>query len=92
MLGLGKLGFPLAACFVAKGHTVIGVDLDPKTVEMVNLGQTPAHEPGVQELLQNTACSFKAVLDAREAVQDSDVTLMIVPTPSGDDGTFSNPC
>lgn len=89
-IGLGKLGYPLAACFAAKGHRVIGVDLDPRTVETVNLGKSPVQEPGVQELLQKTGCNFSACSDVRQAVMDSDVTTVVVPTPSADDGMFSN--
>lgn len=90
VIGLGRLGYPLAACFAAKGYEVVGVDLDPRTVDMINLGRSPVHEPGVQDLLRDTECKFKAILDAKEAVLDSDVTLIVVPTPSGADGMFSN--
>lgn len=90
VVGLGKLGYPLAACFAAKGHRVIGVDLNPRTVETVNLGQSPVHEPGVQELLQHSKYNFKAVSDVRDAVQDTDLTFIVVPTPSGADGAFSS--
>jgi len=90
VIGLGKLGFPLAACFAARGCAVIGVDQDPMAVELVNSGGYPEHEPGVAELLQSSECVLKATLDIKEAVLNSDVTLVIVPTPSGPDGKFSN--
>ncbi len=51
VIGLGKLGAPLAACLAAKGLTVMGVDQDPRKVEAINRGQAPVHEPGLTELL-----------------------------------------
>jgi UDPglucose 6-dehydrogenase len=90
VVGLGKLGYPLAACFAAKGYGVVGVDLDSRTVDIVNLGRSPVRETGVHNLLQNAEGRLKAILNVGEAVLDSDVTLIVVPTPSGPDGTLSN--
>ena len=69
---------------------MIGVDLTPQTVETVNLGQSPVQEPGVQNLLGNKKYNLKAINDAKQGVLESDVTVVVVPTPSGTDGTFSN--
>ncbi len=41
VLGLGKLGAPMAACFAHKGHRVIGVDTNPETVRLINEGRAP---------------------------------------------------
>lgn len=90
VVGLGKLGYPLAACIAAKRHRVIGVDLDPVTVDLVNSRRSPVHEPGVKELLSGSGEGIRAIRDPRGAVLDSDITLIVVPTPSVDDGTFSN--
>jgi UDPglucose 6-dehydrogenase len=42
VIGFGRLGYPLATCFAAKGFDVIGIVLNPHIVETVNLGQSPA--------------------------------------------------
>ena len=89
IFGLGRLGYPLATCYAARGFEVIGVDLNPKTVETINLGKSPVEEPGIQDLLQNTEHGFEAIQDGKEAVLRSDVSVVIVPTPSRPDGTFS---
>jgi UDPglucose 6-dehydrogenase len=89
VIGLGRLGYPLATCYAAKGFEVIGVDLNPKTVETINQGMSPVEEPGVQDLLENKTYSFEAIQDAKAAVLRSDVSVIIVPTPSGVEGTFS---
>jgi len=89
IIGLGRLGYPLATCYAAKGFEVIGVDLNPKTVEIINGGLSPVEEPGVEDLLENAPYSFEAIKDGKAAVLRTDVSVLIVPTPSGADGTFS---
>ncbi len=46
VIGLGKLGAPLAACMAARGVTVIGVDADQRKVDAINHGNPPVPEPG----------------------------------------------
>lgn len=41
VIGLGKMGMPLAAQFVDKGHEVVGVDVNAATVETINAGREP---------------------------------------------------
>jgi UDPglucose 6-dehydrogenase len=89
ILGLGKLGIPMAACFAAKGFDVIGVDRDPTRVTAINDGVAPIHEPGLQELIDAHAARLSATRDVRDAVQRSDATFIVVPTPSTGDGTFT---
>ncbi len=90
IVGLGKLGCPIAACFAHKGYDVIGVDRDSASVDAVNKGLSPIFEPGLQELLEQAKGDLRATLDCPEAVAGTDVTFVIVPTPSGPDGNFSN--
>ncbi|HVL67950.1 MAG TPA: nucleotide sugar dehydrogenase [Vicinamibacterales bacterium] len=90
MVGLGKLGLPLAACFSTCFET-LGVDLDPLVVSAVNDGRSPWQEPGLAELIAATAGrSLRATTDHREAIARSTVTFVLVPTPSRTDGTFSS--
>ncbi len=51
VIGLGKLGAPLAAVFASKGFDVIGVDLNPSFVDALNAGKAPVDEPRLQELI-----------------------------------------
>ncbi len=48
VVGLGKIGLPLAVQFAGKGHSVTGVDTNPRVVESVNAGIEPF--PGEAEL------------------------------------------
>jgi UDPglucose 6-dehydrogenase len=90
VIGLGKLGSPLAAVFASKGHHVIGVDLNPVFVEKINEGVAPVEEPSLQELIAQSSGRLRATTSYEEAIQHTDVTFVIVPTPSGPDGLFSN--
>jgi UDPglucose 6-dehydrogenase len=91
VVGLGKLGLCLAACLAERGFEVLGVDVDPRVVEHVNRGASPLVEPGLDELIARWGGGrLRATLDHREAVEFSDVTVVLVSTPSEPDGSFSN--
>lgn len=89
VVGLGKLGAPMAACFAAKGFKVIGVDVDASKVNAINHRQAPVYEPGLQELLEAYDEQLEATTDIEDAVHRSQVTFIVVPTPSEPDGNFS---
>ena len=87
--GLGKLGLPMAACLASKGYSVTGVDVSQETVQSVNQGRSPIYEPGLAELLERCRGSLSATDDYDRAIERSDVTFIVVPTPSDDGGGFS---
>jgi UDPglucose 6-dehydrogenase len=89
VIGLGKLGSPMAACFAAKGFTTVGVDLDEAYVEAINDGRAPVYEPQLAEMLAEGRSCLSATTDAATAVTVTDATFVIVPTPSEDHGGFS---
>jgi UDPglucose 6-dehydrogenase len=90
VIGLGKLGAPLAAVLASKGFRVIGTDLNPLLVDAINAGRAPVDEPRVQELIDENRDRLHATTDAATAVAETDVTFVIVPTPSDATGRFSN--
>jgi UDPglucose 6-dehydrogenase len=89
VIGLGKLGAPLAACLASKGLTVIGVDVDAAKVEAVNQGRAPVFEPGLESLIQSSAGRLTATRDIESAVAASNITFIVVATPSDSEGGFS---
>jgi UDPglucose 6-dehydrogenase len=89
VVGLGKLGSPMAAIFAAKGHRVIGVDLNEQFVQAINAGKPPVFEPGLAEMLARTEGRLSATSEIHQAVAETDVLFMIVPTPSEPGGAFS---
>lgn len=90
VVGLGKLGAPLAAVLASKGFAVTGVDANPKLVAAVQDGRAPVAEPGLQELLSSADEPVRATTDMSAAIAASELTFVVVPTPSGADGAFSN--
>ena len=81
VVGLGKLGAPLAAVLARAGHRVIGVDLEPEPVKLLNAGVAPVSEPGLQACIEATEGRLTATTDMAEAVRASALTMIIVPTP-----------
>src|SRR3954453_12293086 len=51
VIGLGRVGLPLAVCFADRGMRVLGVDNDPERVEALRTGRMPFDEPGMQKVL-----------------------------------------
>ncbi|MDE3167626.1 MAG: UDP-glucose/GDP-mannose dehydrogenase family protein [Acidobacteriota bacterium] len=92
VIGLGKLGAPMAAVMAYKGHTVVGVDINPAFVRAIQEGRAPVNEPQVAGMIAANRERLSATLDCAEAVHATDVTFIIVPTPSGADGRFSVEC
>lgn len=90
VIGLGKLGACTAACFASKGFEVIGVDINKDFVDAINEGRAPVVEPRLQELITGSKGRLKATQSYKEALEQSDITLLIVPTPSMQDGNFSD--
>lgn len=89
VVGLGKLGSPMVAAFASRGHTVIGVDVNKKSVTALAKGRAPVVEPQLQSLIIAHRRRITATTDIRHAVLASDITFIIVPTPSTSDGGFS---
>jgi GDP-mannose 6-dehydrogenase len=84
VFGLGYVGAVTAACLAHKGHEVVGVDVNPLKVEMMESGQAPVLEPRLKELIEETHRSAKlhATTDTYSAVHQSEVSFICVGTPS----------
>ena len=73
----------------AKGFRVIGVDLDPRKVEDINQGRAPVFEPQLEDTIRASAGRLTAHDDVAAAVAESEITFIVVATPSEADGSFS---
>src|SRR5262245_46902446 len=89
VLGQGKVGVTLSACLAAAGSNVIGVDVDRDLIGRLTNRSYHTSESGVMERLHSASGRFTATLDAERAIQESDLTFVIVPTPSNPLGGFS---
>ena len=88
VIALGKIGLPLAVQFASKGHDVVGVDVNPRLVELVNAGVEPF--PGEAHLAEKlaelvTAGRLRATTDYADAVPDADAVVVVVPLFVDDD-------
>ena len=90
IVGLGKLGSPFLATCASRGFNVIGIDVNDDLVKLINQGKTPVDEPGLEQLIAKNRRKIKATSDYNEAINNSDITFIIVPTPSTKNGAFSN--
>ncbi len=88
IFGLGYVGAVCAGCLSARGHQIIGVDVQALKIDMINSGKSPIVEPGLGELLQKGVASGKlrGTLDVREAVLETDISFLAPPTPSKRNG------
>ncbi len=87
VMGLGKLGLPMAAFFASKGHEVVGLDISKDIVRQLRDGKCPIEETDLESLLSQQHVTFTTDFDD---VIDSEIVFMIVPTPSLLDGRFNN--
>jgi nucleotide sugar dehydrogenase len=85
VVGLGKIGLPLAAQYASKGWSVIGCDVLPQVVDTVNAGRSHIHEEaGLQDAVAEAVAAgrLRATLDTGGAVKSSSVVVLIVPLQS----------
>lgn len=78
-MGLGYIGLPTAIIAAKHGVQVVGVDINPKVVEMTNQGKLHIIEPGMEEMLQEVVKAGS--LKASTVPEVSDAYFMVVPTP-----------
>ena len=91
IFGMGYVGAVCTACLAQRGHQIIGVDVSKHKVELINAGRSPIVEPGLDELLAagKNAGRIRATNDYTDAIQNSDITMVCVPTPSKRNGDLS---
>jgi GDP-mannose 6-dehydrogenase len=88
VFGLGYVGTVSAACLAANGHDVWGVDPDELKVAAISAGHSPVVEPGLQPLLAKSvaAGTLHASVSPVLALENADVSLLCVGTPSSTSG------
>jgi len=89
VVGLGKLGATMAACLASRNFNVIGLDISEKAVEALNAGHSPVQETGLEELISCNKKRLRATMSYDDAIMNTDLSFVIVPTPSDERGAFS---
>jgi len=86
VIGTGYVGLVSGVCFAHVGHDVTCVDLIQDKVDLINRGVSPIHEDGLTPMLQATlGKNFRASNDLMDAVLNTDITLIAVGTPFGEE-------
>jgi UDPglucose 6-dehydrogenase len=88
VIGLGKLGASMLAGMASRGFDVIGVDIAESSVRAVNEGRAPVQETGLEAMISAHRDRIRATTSHEEAVLESDISFVIVPTPSDSRGAF----
>ena len=89
VIGSGYVGLVVGACLAESGNDVISADIDEKKVGLLNSGEVPIHEPGLESLVRNNLAAGRLsfTTDVHEAVQVSSVIFIAVGTPPDEDGS-----
>jgi UDPglucose 6-dehydrogenase len=89
VVGLGKLGLPLAAVLASTGFQTKGIDKNENLIKIISERKYQSPEPEL-ELLLETHSNNLSFTNKFEEVSDCSIFFIIVPTPSKVDGSFDN--
>ncbi|MGD9898977.1 MAG: UDP-glucose/GDP-mannose dehydrogenase family protein [Calditrichaceae bacterium] len=89
VVGTGYVGLVAGTCFADTGNEVICVDVNEKKIDMLNRGEIPIYEPGLEEMIKRNVREerLKFVTDIKSAVQESKIIFIAVGTPPDEDGS-----
>ncbi|HUF21510.1 MAG TPA: UDP-glucose/GDP-mannose dehydrogenase family protein [Burkholderiales bacterium] len=88
VLGLGYVGAVSAGCLAQEGHEVVGVDPEPRKVDLINDGKTPIIEKDIGTIIERQVAAgrLRATADVASAVGQADLSMVCVGTPSRANG------
>ncbi len=89
IVGSGYVGLVVGACLAETGNRVVCADIDERKIDLLNRGQSPIYEPGLDRLLQRNLAEgrMQFTTDVAEAVRSGTVVFIAVGTPPDEDGS-----
>jgi UDPglucose 6-dehydrogenase len=89
IFGSGYVGLVTGACMADAGNDVLCVDVDERKTAMLQRGEVPIHEPGLDALIKRSADAgrLRFTTDAKEGVDHGLFQLIAVGTPPDEDGS-----
>jgi UDPglucose 6-dehydrogenase len=89
LFGLGKLGLPLSLV-LAQEMKVVGIDTDKEKIKKLCVKTSPFYEPHVDEYLNSAFSNISFKTTSEYSINEFDVAIILVNTPSDNEGKFSN--
>lgn len=88
VVGTGYVGLVTGVCLAETGNQLICVDIDPAKIELLEAGEVPIYEPGLDKLLERSIRErrIRFTLDLEQAVLASEIIFLCLPTPPDGDG------
>ena len=90
VIGLGKLGLPFAFFLASHGNKILCYDKNKNILDSIKKKKTPFVEPHLEEYIQKYAKNVKVCKSVEDLIDITNVTFLVLPTPSQRDGSFSN--
>ncbi len=89
VIGSGYVGLVVGACLAETGNQVVCADIDDRKIDMLNEGQVPIYEPGLDRLIERNLDEgrLQFTTDVEQAVRHGNVIFIAVGTPPGEDGS-----
>ncbi len=89
VVGTGYVGLVSGTCFAETGNNVICVDINESKVNMLQNGQIPIYEPGLEVLFDRNISQGRLsfTTDLEEGIKDAEIIFLALPTPPGEDGS-----
>ena len=88
IIGSGYVGTTIAACFTDLGHEVVNIDIDDNVVSAINAGESPIHEPDLDELIAIHSGDALTATTDYDSIHDTEITFLALPTPAREDGSI----
>jgi UDPglucose 6-dehydrogenase len=89
VIGTGYVGLVTGVCLAERGNNVLCLDLDTQKIAMLNRGEVPIFEPGLEEMIRRNVAAKRLAFttDIEASVQFGDIQFIAVGTPPDEDGS-----
>jgi UDPglucose 6-dehydrogenase len=89
VIGTGYVGLVTGTCLAYRGHDVTCIDIDEAKVALMQAGNVPIYEPGLEDIFKEVLTSKKLTITTslKDGIAGAAVVFLALPTPSGADGS-----
>lgn len=89
VIGTGYVGLVSGTCFAEMGNNVICVDNNPEKLELLDKGEIPIYEPGLDLLFERNVNRGRLTFsdELKKSILETELIFLCLPTPEGEDGS-----